>query len=100
MATAPRFAALLKSAPARLDDLLWRSGCAPTTSSMIRSGDRATHGAACHSCLLISETSCGAPEPVFGPQPTQSRQWPTTVPRYFLEIFRSEILVMPSARSG
>jgi hypothetical protein len=23
-----------------------------------RSGDRATHGAACHSCLLISETSC------------------------------------------
>jgi hypothetical protein len=23
-----------------------------------RSGDRATHGAACHSCLLIAETSC------------------------------------------
>jgi hypothetical protein len=23
-----------------------------------RSGDRATHGAACHGCLLIAETSC------------------------------------------
>jgi len=22
------------------------------------SGDRATHGAACHGCLLIAETSC------------------------------------------
>jgi len=23
-----------------------------------RRGDRATHGAACHGCLLIAETSC------------------------------------------
>jgi hypothetical protein len=23
-----------------------------------RNGDRATHGAACHGCLLIAETSC------------------------------------------
>jgi hypothetical protein len=23
-----------------------------------RNGDRATHGAACHACLLIAETSC------------------------------------------
>jgi hypothetical protein len=23
-----------------------------------RSGDRATHGAACHGCLLVAETSC------------------------------------------
>ena len=23
-----------------------------------RGGDRATHGAACHGCLLIAETSC------------------------------------------
>src|SRR5262249_49495588 len=26
--------------------------------SQRRSGDRATHGAACHGCLLIAETSC------------------------------------------
>jgi hypothetical protein len=56
---ADRFAVVLRSA---LDHLLVCSGdpiCAdhdPTT----RTDDRALHGAACHGCLLVAETSCEA----------------------------------------
>jgi hypothetical protein len=38
-------------------NLLERSGCADHQPDD-RSGDRATHGAACHGCLLIAETGC------------------------------------------
>ncbi|WP_282568171.1 DUF1998 domain-containing protein [Bosea sp. Tri-44] len=57
VATAPRFAALLKNALARLTVCSSDPVCADHEPDD-RSGDRATHGAACHSCLLISETSC------------------------------------------
>jgi hypothetical protein len=57
VATAPRFATLLKSALARLTICSSDPVCADHEPDD-RSGDRATHGAACHSCLLISETSC------------------------------------------
>jgi hypothetical protein len=30
----------------------------PLKQQVAFSGDRATHGAACHGCLLIAETSC------------------------------------------
>jgi hypothetical protein len=57
VAIAPRFAAILRAA---LDKATICSNdpiCSdhePDTQS----GDRATHGAACHACLLIAETSC------------------------------------------
>jgi Domain of unknown function (DUF1998) len=57
IAVAPRFARILKSA---LDRSLICSNdpiCADHEPDG-RSGDRDTHGAACHGCLLIAETSC------------------------------------------
>ena len=57
VAAAPRFPALLKSALELLSICSNDPVCADHEPDN-RSGDRATHGAACHSCLLISETSC------------------------------------------
>jgi hypothetical protein len=57
VATAPRFASILKAALDRITICSNDPVCSdhePDTQS----GDRATHGAACHSCLLIAETSC------------------------------------------
>ncbi|AND86593.1 blr0867 [Bradyrhizobium diazoefficiens USDA 110] len=57
VATAPRFASILKAALDRVAICSNDPVCSdhePDTQS----GDRATHGAACHSCLLIAETSC------------------------------------------
>ena len=55
--TAPRFATILKGALDRLAICSNDPICADHEPDE-RSGDRATHGAACHSCLLIAETSC------------------------------------------
>jgi hypothetical protein len=57
VATAPRFAYILKSALDRLQICSNDPVCADHEPDD-RSGDRATHGAACHGCLLIAETSC------------------------------------------
>jgi hypothetical protein len=57
VAATPRFATLLRSALERLSICSSDPVCADHEPDD-RSGDRATHGAACHSCLLISETSC------------------------------------------
>lgn len=57
VATAPRFAYILKSALDRLRICSNDPVCADHEPDD-RSGDRATHGAACHRCLLIAETSC------------------------------------------
>ena len=57
VATAPRFAYILKSALERLRICSNDPVCADHEPDD-RSGDRATHGAACHGCLLIAETSC------------------------------------------
>lgn len=57
VATAPRFAHILKSALDRLRICSNDPVCADHEPDD-RSGDRATHGAACHGCLLIAETSC------------------------------------------
>ena len=57
VATAPRFTEILRSA---LDRLVICSNdpiCADHEPSST-SDDRALHGAACHGCLLIAETSC------------------------------------------
>lgn len=57
VAAGSRFSSILRSA---LDRLLICSNdpvCADHEPDG-RSGDRATHGAACHGCLLIAETSC------------------------------------------
>jgi hypothetical protein len=54
---APRFAYILKSALERLRICSNDPVCADHEPDD-RSGDRATHGAACHGCLLIAETSC------------------------------------------
>ena len=56
---AGRFGAVLRSALERLELCSSDPVCAdhdPTTST----DDRALHGAACHGCLLIAETSCEA----------------------------------------
>ena len=56
---AGRFAAVFRSALERLELCSSDPVCAdhdPTTST----DDRALHGAACHGCLLIAETSCEA----------------------------------------
>ena len=56
---ADRFAAVLRSALQRLELCSSDPVCAdhdPTTSA----DDRALHGAACHGCLLVAETSCEA----------------------------------------
>ncbi|TBE15329.1 DUF1998 domain-containing protein [Rhizobium ruizarguesonis] len=57
VATAPRFASILKNALERLGICSNDPVCADHEPDD-RSGDRATHGAACHGCLLIAETSC------------------------------------------
>ena len=57
VATAPRFAHILQSALERLRICSNDPVCADHEPDD-RSGDRATHGAACHGCLLIAETSC------------------------------------------
>ena len=57
VAAGSRFSSILRSA---LDRLMICSNdpvCADHEPDG-RSGDRATHGAACHGCLLIAETSC------------------------------------------
>ena len=55
--TAPRFAHILRSALERAAICSNDPVCADHEPDD-RSGDRATHGAACHGCLLIAETSC------------------------------------------
>jgi hypothetical protein len=55
--TAPRFAEIFESALRRLEICSNDPVCADHEPDG-RSGDRATHGAACHGCLLIAETSC------------------------------------------
>lgn len=57
VATTPRFAHILASALNRLSICSNDPICADHEPDN-RSGDRATHGAACHGCLLIAETSC------------------------------------------
>ena len=57
VATAPRFARILRGALERLRICSNDPVCADHEPDD-RSGDRATHGAACHGCLLIAETSC------------------------------------------
>lgn len=57
VATAPRFVDILRAALTRLEICSSDPICAdhePASSS----DDRALHGAACHGCLLIAETSC------------------------------------------
>jgi hypothetical protein len=54
---APRFANILQVALRRLEICSNDPICADHEPDE-RSGDRATHGAACHGCLLIAETSC------------------------------------------
>jgi hypothetical protein len=55
--TAPRFAQILRNALDRSSICSNDPVCADHEPDG-RSGDRATHGAACHGCLLIAETSC------------------------------------------
>jgi hypothetical protein len=55
--TAPRFAQILANALERSMICSNDPICADHEPDN-RSGDRATHGAACHGCLLIAETSC------------------------------------------
>jgi hypothetical protein len=55
--TAPRFARILASALERTRVCSNDPVCADHEPDE-HGGDRATHGAACHGCLLISETSC------------------------------------------
>jgi hypothetical protein len=55
--TVPRFAHTVRSALDRAAICSNDPVCADHEPDD-RSGDRATHGAACHGCLLIAETSC------------------------------------------
>lgn len=57
VATAPRLATILSNALDRARICSNDPVCADHEPDQ-RSGDRATHGAACHGCLLIAETSC------------------------------------------
>jgi Domain of unknown function (DUF1998) len=57
VASAPRFAHILRNALERLRICSNDPVCADHEPDD-RSGDRATHSAACHGCLLIAETSC------------------------------------------
>jgi len=57
VATAPRFASILKNALEGLRVCSNDPICADHEPDD-KSGDRATHGAACHGCLLVAETSC------------------------------------------
>ena len=56
--TAPRFAHILRSALERAAICSNDPVCADHEPDDHHGGDRATHGAACHGCLLIAETSC------------------------------------------
>jgi hypothetical protein len=55
--TAPRFAQILEDALERSRICSNDPICADHQPDN-RSGDRATHGAVCHGCLLIAEKSC------------------------------------------
>jgi hypothetical protein len=55
--TARRIARILRSALDRLAVCSNDPVCADHAPDS-QTGDRATHGAACHGCLLIAETSC------------------------------------------
>ncbi|UIY40816.1 DUF1998 domain-containing protein [Methylobacterium radiotolerans] len=55
--TAPRFAQILKAALERIAICSNDPVCCDHDPEH-QTGDRATHGAACHGCLLIAETSC------------------------------------------
>jgi hypothetical protein len=57
VATSSRFGQILRAALARSAICSNDPVCADHEPDD-RSGDRATHGAACHGCLLIAETSC------------------------------------------
>lgn len=57
VAAGSRFSGILRSALDRLAICSNDPVCADHEPDG-RSGDRATHGAACHGCLLIAETSC------------------------------------------
>ena len=59
VATATRIGDLLTSALSRMEICSNDPICADHEPDA-HAGDRATHGAACHSCLLIAETSCEA----------------------------------------
>jgi Domain of unknown function (DUF1998) len=56
---APRFSEILTAALRRVEICSNDPICADHEPDGY-SGDRATHGAACHSCLLVAETSCEA----------------------------------------
>ena len=67
-----RFAGVLRSSLRRLELCSSDPVCAdhdPTGST----DDRALHGAACHGCLLIAETSWRSPQPVSGSDPAGAR---------------------------
>jgi hypothetical protein len=55
--TAPRFAEIFEGALHRVEICSNDPVCADHEPDG-RSGDRATHGAACHGCMLVAETSC------------------------------------------
>jgi Domain of unknown function (DUF1998) len=57
VAATSRFAEILRRAMDRLSVCSNDPICADHEPDH-RSGERATHGAACHGCLLIAETSC------------------------------------------
>ncbi|TXL71232.1 DUF1998 domain-containing protein [Vineibacter terrae] len=57
VAAAPRIASILHNALDRLRICSNDPVCADHEPDD-KSGDRATHGAACHGCLLVAETSC------------------------------------------
>ncbi len=63
--TAPRFAEILESALRRVEICSNDPVCADHEPDG-RSGDRATHGAARHGCLLIAETSCESRKSILG----------------------------------
>jgi hypothetical protein len=56
---APRFSEILTAALRRAEICSNDPICADHEPN-VHTGDRATHGAACHSCLLVAETSCEA----------------------------------------
>jgi hypothetical protein len=56
---APRFSEILNAALRRAEICSNDPICADHEPDG-HTGDRATHGAACHSCLLVAETSCEA----------------------------------------
>jgi hypothetical protein len=59
VSVAPRFSEILGAALRRAEICSNDPICADHEPDG-HTGDRATHGAACHSCLLVAETSCEA----------------------------------------